>query len=70
MNNKIFITNKTDKKVRATISDKNTGNEVIIRELVPGNNEIGVTHLSNGTYNISLIDDNNDTYYFQNIIKD
>lgn len=69
MNKKIFITNKTNKKLLAKISDKITGSEVLKRVLSPGRNEIRVTHLSSGTYNIQLIDDNNDTYYHQKVIK-
>lgn len=68
MNKKIFITNRTNKKILAKISDMITGSDVLKRVLAPGRNEIKITHLNRGTYNVQLIDDNNDIYYHQKIV--
>lgn len=70
MNNTLYITNKTSEKVLATISDKNTGNNILICELQPGNNKIEVDGLQEGCYMISLSDKNNDTYYRERMIKE
>lgn len=60
--NTLYITNKTDKPMQATICDSNTGNDVLIYELRPGNNEITVNALQNGVYMIRLADANNDIF--------
>ncbi len=68
--NTLYITNKTDKPMRATISDSSTGNSLIVYELHPGYNEIIVNSLENGSYTILLTDDKNDIFYQQRLIKD
>jgi hypothetical protein len=68
--NTLYITNKTDKPMQATISDSNTGNNVLIYELRPGANEITVKSLEDGVYTIRLTDANNDIFYQQKLIKD
>jgi hypothetical protein len=56
--------------MQATISDGNTGNNVLICELMPGANEITVKSLEDGVYTIRLTDANNDIFYQQKLIKD
>lgn len=54
----------------ATISDKYTGNSLLTCELQPGSNQIEVSSLDTGTYNISLADHNNDIIYKEKIVKE
>lgn len=68
--NTLYITNKTDKPMKATISDNYTGNNVLSYELMPGNNELIINSLQNGAYTICLRDANNDIFYTQKLIKD
>jgi|GEM_PF-1657291 hypothetical protein len=70
MSNKIYITNKTDKPMHATISDNYTGITELTCELQPGANEIPVNNLHSGIYNICLTDDNNDVFYQQKLVRD
>lgn len=70
MGNKIYINNKTDKPMHATISDNYTGSNVLTCELHPGSNEILVNELHTGVYNIRLTDDNDDVFYQQKLIRD
>lgn len=69
MNNTLYITNRTNKPMLATISDNNTGSQVVKYELQPGPNEIAVSTLDTGTYYISLADHNNDIIYKEKIVK-
>lgn len=68
--NTLFITNRTDKPMMATISDNYTGNNLLTYELQPGSNEITVNTLDEGIYCISLSDHNNDIIYTEKIVKD
>ena len=68
--NTLYITNKTDKPMQATISDIYTGNNVLIYELIPGPNEIVVNTLETGAYTICLTDANNDIFYRQRLVMD
>lgn len=69
MENTLFITNRTDKPMMATISDNYTGNDIVRCELQPGPNAIAVNTLDTGTYYISLADHNNDVIYKEKIVK-
>lgn len=69
MNNTLYITNRTNKPMLATISDNYTGNDLVKCELQPGPNEITVNNLDTGTYYISLADHNNDIIYKEKIVK-
>lgn len=69
MNNTLYITNRTNKPMLATISDNYTGNDLVKCELQPGANEITVNNLDTGTYYISLSDHNNDIIYKEKIVK-
>ncbi|WP_276134633.1 hypothetical protein [Polluticoccus soli] len=68
--NTLYITNKTDKPMKATISDNYTGNNVLSYELMPGNNELIFNSLQTGAYTICIRDANNDIFYNQKLIKD
>lgn len=68
--NTLYITNKTDKPMKAVISDNYTGNKVLSYELMPGPNELAFTSLRTGAYTICLRDANNDIFYTQKLIKD
>lgn len=70
MNNTLYITNRTNKPMHATISDNYTGSDIVKCELMPGSNAIAVNTLDTGTYFISLADHNNDIIYKEKIIKD
>lgn len=70
MTNTLYITNRTDKPMLATISDNYTGNDLLTYELKPGTNEIMVNSLDTGIYYISLADHNNDVIYKEKIVKD
>jgi hypothetical protein len=70
MPDKFYITNRTEELIVAEISDTNTGNNVLIRQLKPGNNELDVTGLVCGVYFIHLVDNNRHVYYEQQIIKE
>ena len=70
MNDKLYINNKTNKPMQATICDGYTGNYVLKCELHPGSNEIAVTSLNAGVYRISLTDHNNSVIYEQKLIRD
>ncbi|MCB0699545.1 MAG: T9SS type A sorting domain-containing protein [Chitinophagales bacterium] len=67
--NTLFITNRTNKPMRAIISDNYTGNSLLTYELKPGSNEIVVKSLDDGIYYISLSDHNNDVIYKEKIVK-
>ena len=67
--NTLFITNRTNKPMMATISDNYTGNNLLTYELKPGSNEIVVKSLDDGIYYISLSDHNNDVIYKEKIVK-
>lgn len=69
MNDTLYITNRTNKPMLATISDNYTGNDLVKCELHPGANAIQVTSLDTGTYYISLADHNNDVIYKEKIVK-
>lgn len=69
MDKTLYITNRTNRPMLATISDNYTGNDLMKYELKPGPNEIAVNSLDTGTYFISLSDHNNDIIYKQKIIK-
>lgn len=68
--NTLYITNKTDKPMKAIISDNYTGNNVLSYELMPGNNELIFNSLQTGAYTIYLRDANNDIFYTQKLIMD
>jgi hypothetical protein len=68
-NNTLFITNRTNKPMIATITDNYTGSNLLKYELQPGANEIMVNSLDTGTYYISLSDHNNDIIYKEKIVK-
>jgi hypothetical protein len=68
--NILYITNRTDKPMKATISDNYTGNNVLSYELLPGANELAFSSLQTGAYTICLRDANNDIFYTQKLIKD
>ncbi|RYE25441.1 MAG: hypothetical protein EOP51_04165 [Sphingobacteriales bacterium] len=70
MNDKLYINNKTNKPMHATISDGYTGSSILECELKPGSNEIAVRDLDTGVYRISLIDHNNSVIYEQKLIRD
>lgn len=70
MNNKLYINNKTNKPMHATISDNYTGNSVRTYELHPGANEITVAELEEGVYMIELEDCNHDIFYRQKLVRD
>jgi hypothetical protein len=70
MNNTLFITNKTGKPMRATISENYTGGNIFTFDLKPGNNEIKVNSLETGVYVIQLEDEEHIIFYKQKIIKD
>ena len=70
MNDKLYINNKTNKPMHATICDGNTGNYLLQYELQPGSNEIAVTTLDTGVYSISLKDHNNSVIYEQKLIRE
>lgn len=70
MNDKLYINNKTNKPMHATISDGYTGSYVLQCELQPGSNEIAVTNLDAGIYSISLTDHNNAIIYEQKLVRD
>lgn len=53
-----------------TISDTNTGNNVMTRCLLPGTNELDVAGLLSGVYVFHLEDENHEVFYEQKIIKD
>jgi hypothetical protein len=67
MKDVIYITNKTDKPMLASIADKFTTNDVLSCELKPGPNAIQVTSLDTGIYIIRLTDQNNEIIYQQKI---
>jgi hypothetical protein len=69
MNDSIYITNKTDKLMHATISDNFTGSSVLSYDLVPGPNEIRFQSLTSGIYLIELQDHNHDIFYSQKITR-
>lgn len=69
MHNTLYITNRTDKPMLATISDNYTGSDLMKCELQPGSNAIEVNNLDTGTYYISLADHNNDVIFKEKIIK-
>lgn len=69
MYNTIFITNKTDKPMHATITDNTTGHSVLSYDLIPGTNEIGFQSLADGIYFIELEDHNHDIIYRQKITR-
>lgn len=70
MPDKFYITNRTNELILAEISDTNTGSNVLIRQLQPGNNELDVTSLVRGVYFIHLVDTNRKVYYEQQIVKE
>jgi hypothetical protein len=70
MADKFYITNRTNELIVAEISDTNTGNNVLVRQLIPGNNELDVTGLGCGVYFIHLVDNNHHVYYEQQIVKE
>ena len=70
MNNTLFITNRTNRPMVATITDNYTGNDLLKCELQPGTNEIEFNKLDSGTYYISLVDHNNDIIYKEKIYRD
>lgn len=69
MHNTLYITNRTNKPMQATISDNYTGSDLVKCELQPGANAIEVNALETGTYYISLADHNNDVIYKEKIVK-
>lgn len=70
MNKTLYITNRTNRPMLATISDNYTGSDLVKCELQPGYNAIEVNSLETGTYYISLVNHNNDVIYKEKIIKD
>ncbi len=70
MTDKLFINNRTDKPMLATITDNYTGSNVFTCELVPGSNELSVEQLEAGVYMIQLEDSNHDIFYQQKLFKD
>ncbi|OSZ78443.1 hypothetical protein CAP35_09380 [Chitinophagaceae bacterium IBVUCB1] len=70
MTKKFIITNRTDKPMQAVITDNDTGNNVLQRELHPGCNELFVNDLHQGIYIIHLEDANHEIIYQQKIFKD
>ena len=68
--NTLYITNKTDKPMKATISENYTGNNVLTYELLPGTNELIFNSLETGAYTILIRDANNDVFYSQRLVKD
>lgn len=69
MDSTIYITNKTDKLMHATISENSTGHNVLSYDLVPGTNEIAFQSLTSGIYMIELQDHNHDIFYRQKITR-
>jgi hypothetical protein len=70
MSDKFYITNRTKELMLVTISDTNTGNNVMTRCLLPGTNELDVAGLLSGVYVFHLEDENHEVFYEQKIIKD
>jgi hypothetical protein len=70
MPDKFYITNKTNEPIVAEISDTNTGNNVLVRQLIPGTNELDVTGLVCGVYFMHLVDNNHNIFYEQEIVKE
>ncbi|MBN9485446.1 MAG: hypothetical protein BGO70_14440 [Bacteroidetes bacterium 43-93] len=70
MTDKLYITNRTNKPILATISDNNTGNNVINCELQPGQNELVIQHLNVGVYMMHLHDECDGTFYCQVLTKE
>lgn len=70
MNDVLYITNRTDKPIHASISDKFTTNDVLSCELKPGPNAIQVASLDTGIYIIRLTDQNDELIYQQKITID
>jgi hypothetical protein len=70
MNNKLYINNKTNGLMQATISDNYTGTSVRIYDLQPGNNEITVTELAEGVYTVELTDSEHNIFYRQKMVLD
>ncbi|MBS1772068.1 MAG: hypothetical protein JST82_04365 [Bacteroidetes bacterium] len=69
MNDKLYINNRTDKPLIATISDNYTGTNIISCPLLPGANEVVMKDLEHGIYTIFIEDENHDIYYRQTINK-
>jgi len=69
MTDKIYITNRTDKPLLATISENGTGHNVITCQLQPGANELNIKDLSQGVYMVNLEDDAHDIFYRQQVTK-
>lgn len=70
MTDKLYITNRTNEPMQATITDNYTGNNVITYELQPGANELYVKDLHEGVYMIHLEDANHEVFYEQKLIKE
>ncbi len=70
MIDKLYITNRTNQPMQATITDNYTGNNVITCELHPGANELYVKDLHEGVYMIHLEDANHEVFYEQKLIKE
>lgn len=70
MNEKLIITNRTDRPMQAIITDNYTGNNVMQCELQPGFNELYMNSLLTGTYIIHLEDANQQVFYEQKIFRD
>lgn len=70
MTDKLYITNRTNQPMQATITDNYTGNNIITCELHPGANELYVKDLHEGVYMIHLEDANHEVFYEQKLIKE
>ncbi len=69
MTDKLYITNRTNQPMQATITDNYTGNNVITYKLQPGANELHVKDLLEGVYMIHLEDENHEVFYEQKLVK-
>jgi len=69
MTDKLYITNRTNHPMQATITDNYTGNNIITYELQPGSNELYVKDLHEGVYMIHLEDENHEVFYEQKLVK-
>lgn len=69
MTEKLYITNRTNQPMQATITDNYTGNNVKTYELQPGANELYVNDLHEGVYVIHLEDENHEVFYEQKLVK-
>ncbi len=69
MPNVYYITNRTGDTMMATLSDSDTGNNVMAYQLHPGVNEVNIENLLNGAYIIHLEDNNHEVIYEQTILK-